>query len=197
MALSGNWNSGEWCYFNSYINKETCNKIITDALQITPQDAVVGINGINTQVNTQIRKSKVRFINSNDWKFNYLFDALWKTAIQANNDFFNIHITKLDFVQFAEYDASYEGEYKEHHDVFWNNQDPYYHRKLSCVIQLSDPNTYEGGDLELTESTALDKECRNQGTIVYFPSMMRHRANRVTKGVRYSIAAWFEGPKWR
>lgn len=196
--MNGNWNSGEWCYFRSYLSKDTCNKIIQDALQIPSQDAVVGVNGINVALDTSIRKSKVRFINSNDWKFSYLFDALWKTAIQANNDFFNIHITKLDFVQFAEYDASYEGEYKEHHDVFWNNQDPYFHRKLSCVIQLSDSLTYEGGDLELTEAGApLDKQCKDQGSIIYFPSMIRHRAHKVTKGVRYSIAAWFEGPKWR
>lgn len=195
--MSGNWNSGEWCYFRSYLSKETCNKIINDALQLPSQDAVVGVNGISVALDTSIRKSKVRFINSTDWRFTHLFDALWKTAIQANNDFFNIHITKLDFIQFAEYNASYEGEYKEHHDVFWNNKDPFFHRKLSCVIQLSDPTTYEGGDLELTESSPLDKECREQGSIIYFPSMIRHRAHKVTKGVRYSIAAWFEGPKWR
>lgn len=195
--MSGNWNSGEWCYFRSYLSKETCEKIINDSLQLPSHDAVVGLNIGSIGLNKEIRKSKVRFINANDSRFTYLFDALWKTAIQANNDFFNIHITKLDFVQIAEYDASYEGEYKEHHDVFWNNKDPYLHRKLSCVIQLSDPTTYEGGDLELTESTPLDKECRDQGSIIYFPSMMRHRANKVTKGTRYSIAAWFEGPKWR
>jgi PKHD-type hydroxylase len=196
--MNGNWNSGEWCYFRSYLSKDTCNKIINDALQLPAQDAVVGVNGINVALDTSIRKSKVRFINSGDWRFSYLFDALWKTALQANNDFFNIHITKLDFVQFAEYDARYEGEYKEHHDVFWNNQDPYYHRKLSCVVQLSDPLTYEGGELELTEAGApVDKEFKDQGSVIYFPSMIRHRAHKVTKGVRYSIAAWFEGPKWR
>lgn len=189
---------GEWCYFKSYIDKATCEKIIRDSQVIQPQDALVGL-GSNELVQSDIRKSKVRFVNSSDWRFTYLFDILWKTAIQANNDFFNVHITKLDFIQIAEYNSEYEGEYKTHHDVFWMNNDPFYHRKISCVIQLSDPSTYEGGNLELTEVSSYPNpnEFREQGTIVFFPSMFMHRAHKVTKGVRYSIAAWFEGPKWR
>jgi hypothetical protein len=26
---------------------------------------------------------------------------------------------------------------------------------------------------------------------------MEHQANPVTKGTRYSLTAWFDGPKWR
>lgn len=187
---------GAWCYFKSYLSKEICEKIIQDASTLPEQDAVVGL-GADGRVDQSIRKSKIRFIPSNDWKFNYIFDTLWKTAITANKDFFDIHISKLDFVQLAEYDAKYAGEYKEHHDVFWMNNDPHYHRKLSCIIQLSDPNSYEGGKFEITEAPPLDEETKEQGTIIFFPSFLRHKANPVIRGTRYSIAAWFEGPKWR
>lgn len=190
--------NGEWCYFKSYFDKDTCEKIISDAQVIPTQEGHLGVAGGEISTDANYRRSKVRFINSNDWRFKYLFDALWKTAIEANRDFFNFHISKLDFIQLAEYDASYQGEYKEHHDVFWINNDPYFHRKLSCIIQLSDPNSYIGGDFEITETrTALDKETREQGSIIYMPSFLRHKANPVTRGTRYSIAAWFEGPKWR
>lgn len=189
---------GEWCYFKSYFTKEECEKIIGDASKLPSQDAVVGVNGINTGLDTSIRKSKVRFISDKDPNFTWLFDKMWKTAIEANKDFFDIHISKLEFIQFAEYDSSYEGEYKEHHDVFWLNNDPYYHRKLSGIVQLSDPNQYEGGSFEITETiNPIDKDIAEQGSVVYFPSMLRHKANKVTKGVRYSLAVWFEGPKWR
>jgi PKHD-type hydroxylase len=189
---------GEWCYFKSYFTKQECEKIISDALKLPSQDAVVGVNGISTALDTRIRKSKVRFISDKDPTFTWLFDRIWKTAIEANRDFFNIHITKLEFLQFAEYDASYEGEYKEHHDVFWLNNDPVFHRKLSGIVQLSDPSQYGGGQFEITETVnAIDKDIEAQGTVVYFPSMLRHKANKVTSGTRYSLAAWFEGPKWR
>ena len=188
---------GEWCYFKSYFSKETCEKIIQDVQVLPVQDGIVGL-GNGEGINYNTRRSKIRFINAGDWRFQYIFDALWKTALDANRDFFGLHVTKLDFIQFAEYDESYKGEYKEHHDVFWLNNDPVYHRKLYCVIQLSDPNDYVGGDLELTDTgTQLDKDVREQGTFIYFPSLFRHRANPVTRGTRYSIAAWFEGPKWR
>jgi len=187
--------NGEWCYFKSYINKNLCEKIISDSMSIPAHDGNLGVSGAN--VDYSMRKSMVRFINSNDTKFSYLFDIIWKTAISANSDFFNIHITKLDFIQVAEYDQTYQGEYKEHHDVFWVNNSQY-HRKLSCIIQLSDPKDYEGGDFVITDTiTQLDSEIKEQGSIIYFPSMLRHKANPVTKGTRYSIAAWFEGPEWR
>jgi len=188
----------EWCYFKSYFTKEECDKIVGDALKLPSQDAVVGVNGINTAVDTNIRKSKVRFISDKDPNFTWLFDKMWKTAIEANRDFFDIHITRLEFIQFAEYDSNLGGEYKEHHDVFWLNNDSKFHRKLSGIVQLSDPNQYENGEFEITETVnSIDKDIKEQGTVVYFPSMLRHKANKVTKGIRYSLAVWFEGPKWR
>lgn len=189
---------GEWCYFKSYFSKEKCERIINDASVLPSQDGMLGVNGVEGN-DFQTRRSKIKFINNGDWRFSYIFDDLWKMALQANNDFFNIHITRLDFIQLAEYDASYQGEYKTHHDVFWLNNDPFYHRKLSCVIQLSDPNDYDGGDLELVDVSTFPEreEMRQQGTALFFPSFFLHRANPVTRGTRYSIAAWFEGPKWR
>lgn len=189
---------GEWCYFKSYFDKQTCEDILKKAQEIPAQDAYMGI-GANPSSNSNVRRSKIRFVNNGDWRFQKLFDDLWRTALQANADFFNFHLTKLDFIQIAEYDSSYLGEYKEHKDVFWINDDPFYHRKLTCVIQLSDPLLYEGGNLEITDSihTPDANELRQQGTVIFFPSFMMHRANPVTKGTRHSIAAWFEGPKWR
>jgi PKHD-type hydroxylase len=188
---------GEWCYFKSYFSKQQCEKIVNDSMILPSQDALVGTNDF-ASTNYESRRSKIRFINNGDWRFSELFTDLWKMAIQANNDFFNVHITKLDFVQLAEYDSSYKGEYKSHHDVFWLNNDPFYHRKLSCVIQLSDPNDYEGGDFELVDTSTFpqSEELRQQGTVIFFPSFFMHRANPVLRGTRYSIAAWFEGPKW-
>jgi PKHD-type hydroxylase len=188
---------GEWCYFKSHISLNICNQIIQDAHSIPSSDGAVGLanEGIHDQ---NIRRSKVKFIHASDSKFNYLFDILWKTALEANRSFFDIHFTKLDFCQFTEYDESYQGEYKEHHDVFWLNNDPYLHRKLSCVVQLSSPKEYEGGNFEITDcTTPLDKDSKEQGSIIYFPSMLRHKVTPVTKGKRYSLVAWFEGPKWR
>ena len=189
---------GEWCYWKSHFSPELCQKILQDAETLPMQDARVGA-GQNGEVKSSTRRSRVKFISKQQHQFAWLFDELWKLAISANADFFNIHITKLDFLQLAEYNETDQGEYREHQDVFWLNNDPVLHRKLSCIIQLTDSNAYEGGDFVMTEvSEPLPPhDIRQQGSVIFFPGMLRHAAMPVTRGVRHSIAAWFEGPKWR
>ena len=189
---------GEWCYFRQYFTPEQCDKILKDGLELPAQDAKLGVAGMNERDPGDHRKSKIRFLQqSNHPQFQWLFNELWLLGMVANRDWFNFHITNLSFVQLAEYDASYSGEYKRHHDVFWVNNDNY-HRKLTCVIQLTDPSTYEGGDFEMYELTDYPnkEELRTQGTVIFLPSFIPHAALAVTKGTRHSLAVWFEGPKW-
>jgi PKHD-type hydroxylase len=189
---------GEWCYFKSYLPAEYCNRMIEVALSRPAEDAKIGTNE-GVQTDNSFRRSNIRFFNRGDVELDYVSDELWKLALRANQDWFDVHISKLDYFQIAEYDSAYAGEYKTHHDIFYMNGDPYYHRKLSCVIQLSDPNTYEGGDLTFEHVAAYPnaEEMRQQGTVIFFPSFVRHAAQPVTAGKRYSLAAWFDGPKWR
>ena len=189
---------GEWCYFKSYLPAEYCNRMIEVALSRPAEDAKIGTNE-GVQTDNSFRRSNIRFFNRGDAELDYVVDELWKLALRANQDWFDVHISKLDYFQIAEYDSAYAGEYKTHHDIFYMNGDPYYHRKLSCVIQLSDPNTYEGGDLTFEHVAAYPnaEEMRQQGTVIFFPSFVRHAAQPVTAGKRYSLAAWFDGPKWR
>jgi PKHD-type hydroxylase len=189
---------GEWCYFKSWFSAEYCDKIIETVSTRPPQDAKIGTNE-GVKEDNEFRRSSLWFVNQGDPELGFLFDELWKLAIRANQDWFDIHISKLDYYQVAEYDSTYAGEYKTHHDIFYMNGDPYYHRKLSCVIQLSDPKSYEGGDLvfEHVDAYPNPEGIRQQGSVIFFPSFVRHAALPVTAGKRYSIAAWFDGPKWR
>jgi len=189
---------GEWCYFKNYFTKETCDKILEIGLKIKPKESEIGVEGNNLGTDTKIRRSKVRFIQSDNIEFQGLFDEVWKIGTTANRDWFNFHITNLSFMQLAEYDESYQGEYKKHHDVFWINNNKY-HRKMSCVIQLSDPASYEGGDLELYDISDYPNkaEIKERGSVIFFPSFVTHAALPVTKGTRYSLTAWFEGNKWQ
>jgi PKHD-type hydroxylase len=189
---------GEWCYFKSYFNKEFCEKTIRDALTIESFQSKVYLPDGTQESVSNLRRSTIRFLYPNDPRFADLFEFLWKTQIVANRDFFNVHVTKLDFIQFAEYSETDQGEYGTHDDVVWVN-DNEHHRKLSCTISLSDPEDYSGGNFEFegTCTQPLNSDLRLQGTVLYFPSFHKHKVTPVIRGKRYSIAAWFEGPKWR
>ena len=115
---------GEWCYFKNRFSPEECQKILNLGLKLPVEEAKIGVNG--DLVASNVRRSKIRFIQKTDPDFEWLFDELWKMAIQANDEWFKFNVTKITYIQLAEYDETYQGEYQKHHDIFWMNNDPNY-----------------------------------------------------------------------
>ena len=81
-------------------------------------------------------------------------------------------------------------------------------RKLSVTVCLSDPEDYDGGELEFDlrnsqdyehdkSSKTICSEIKQKGSIVVFPSFLWHRVKPVTKGTRYSLVMWNLGKPWR
>jgi hypothetical protein len=71
-------------------------------------------------------------------------------------------------------------------------------RKLSFVLQLSNHDDYEGGNLQLLDETGRTYFApRMRGTIILFDSRTQHRVLKVTKGTRKSLVGWTVGPRWK
>ena len=71
-------------------------------------------------------------------------------------------------------------------------------RKLSFSLQLSDPDDYEGGNVQLLDETGKSYIApRQRGCIILFDSRTQHRVLKVTKGTRKSIVGWVVGPRWK
>ena len=65
-------------------------------------------------------------------------------------------------------------------------------------MQLSDPDDYEGGNVQLMDEGGESYICpRQRGCIVLFDSRTPHRVQKVTKGIRKSIVGWTVGPRWK
>lgn len=122
-------------------------------------------------------------------------EFLWNHVEEMNRKFYNFDVTRCCDIQYTEYHGSEEGHYNWHNDVHFMN-DVVYDRKISVTVQLSDPSEYEGGDFEIAH-VPLPDGIKNFGSVLTFPSYMQHRVAPVTKGVRKSLVAWFEGPRWR
>ena len=160
---------------------------ITAAADACPvQDATIFASAV-TVPDTRI--SAIRWL-SDAW----LRDLLWGYVQQANQAAFQVAVDPECEMQFTEYRAVDGGHYDWHHDVNWNSQAPQ-DRKLSVTVQLSDSGDYTGGDFEFDEVTT-SADLRAAGTILVFPSYLRHRVAPVTSGVRESLVAWFSGPRW-
>jgi PKHD-type hydroxylase len=71
-------------------------------------------------------------------------------------------------------------------------------RKLSFVLQLSNPDEYEGGNLQLLDESGKSYIApRKRGTVILFDSRCQHRVLPVKSGLRKSIVGWVVGPRWK
>ena len=125
----------------------------------------------------------------------WIYQKLTDVIRQNNEKFFNFDLSMIENLQFTYYSSKEEGCYKAHVDP--NCWKVPHNRKLSIVVQLSDPNEYEGGELKLHTShdpIVINKE---SGMVVMFPSYTLHEVTPVTKGERYSLVAWVHGPAFK
>jgi PKHD-type hydroxylase len=70
-------------------------------------------------------------------------------------------------------------------------------RKLSFVLQLSDPKNYKGGELQIHLGETPNVMKKEQGTVVAFPSPTLHEVTPITKGKRYSLVGWITGKPFK
>jgi len=176
-----------WQLWSSDLSDDTVDKIISAGEVQPPVNATVFSD---SQVNNNIRSSTVRWLHDR-----WVRDILWEYVKQANINAFSVDVMNYAEMQFTEYHATENGHYDWHHDIHWNaavNSD----RKLSITVQLSGPEDYEGGTFEFDEC-ATPADAKAKGTVLVFPSYLRHRVLPVTGGTRKSLVAWFHGPRWR
>ena len=182
----------EWAIWRGAFSPDECESILRRSDNLPTFQANQGLNGENPDL--RYRRSKLKWMKEDIYRD--VFDKMWRMTIQTNEQFFGFQINNLEFMQLGEYHSRDRGEYKRHHDVFWLNGSPK-HRKLSVVLQLTDPSKYEGGQLSIDVQNEQPKDYFGQGTVIWFPSFLEHWVTPVTKGVRHSVVCWFEGPDWR
>ena len=180
-----------WQLFQSALSFETVQQIIACGEAESAEQATVSAEA---HVDKKVRRSIVRWVQDQ-----WVRDKLWEFVKQANINAFGVDVMNVAELQFTEYHATESGHYDWHQDVSWSadgNFSPNADRKISITVQLSDPSEYTGGDFEFDECPT-PNDAKPKGTVLVFPSYLRHRVLPVTSGTRKSMVAWFYGPRWR
>jgi PKHD-type hydroxylase len=140
----------------------------------------------------ELRKSSVMHL---DYKkdHEWLFERLATAAQKTNAERYGFDLS--GFQQGMQLTRYGKGDFFDWHLDFGAGEIS--DRKLSLTVQLSDPDEYEGGDLEFMINQNVVKAPREKGTVIVFPSFIMHRVTPITKGVRQSIVAWASGPPYR
>lgn len=165
-------------------------------------------------VNKEKRNSQNAWVPTTHW----LGGFMWHYVQRANRENFLYDLRCVDgeAMQYTKYD---EGQfYGWHNDAHlpthykpvavgnhleglatdFLNENTELVRKLSFVLQLSSPDEYEGGNLQLLDETGKSYIApRHRGTVIMFDSRTQHRVLKVTKGTRKSIVGWVLGPRWK
>lgn len=142
--------------------------------------------------NETIRRSNVSWLTAsadNTW----VFQRLAHQALILNHQHWRLDITGFgEALQLTRYEGGDKGHYDWHQDF-----GAAVSRKLSIVVQLTDPDAYEGGNLQIMTGHQPINVERKRGLVAVFPSYQLHRVTPVTSGDRHTLVAWMSGPRFR
>ena len=175
-------------------NDDEIKKLIKTCEMRNPSKATIGGHEGDSDF-SDIRESEARWIplqNDTTW----IYDRFAFIVRQLNGQFFNFDIS--GFIEDFQY-TTYYGDKKGHYDwhIDMGNKSSTSPRKLSLVMQLSDPDEYEGGELQLMSSANPTTVEKKKGFIAIFPSYMLHKVTPVTAGTRKSLVIWIAGPPFK
>lgn len=168
-----------------------CQLILTQTQEVNSRDA--GLVGRNTDHN--LRRADLVWVDDIPGA-GWIMDNVVAIVGAANRDVFDFALQGFDeSAQIARYDAARQGHFDWHADI--GDGPLAARRKLTVVVQLSDPADYEGGTLEIMPSAQIIRAANDRGTATVFPSYLLHRVTPVTKGTRHSLTIWAHGPAFR
>jgi PKHD-type hydroxylase len=178
-----------WAYWDNLFTPNECLQIINIGNSLPKNTGV--LEGSNP-LDLEIRDSNVSWI-IHDKNTKWIFDRLADAVIELNNRYFKFDLYGFtEHLQFTEYKAP-TGHYIKHIDRGMTMQP----RKLSLVLQLSNPSTYTGGNLELQYEHNPLIAPKDIGKLIVFPSYTLHGVTPITSGTRYSLVSWLSGPNFK
>ena len=188
----------DWCYFGEGLDAETCDKLIALGDNEFEAATTVDDNSLND------RRSEIAWVNEQ-----WVTDIIWPYMLEANERAgWNFDIESVESIQITKYGLG--GFYKWHYDggsdmfamysIFAHEFLRGNVRKLSMTIQLNDD--FEGGDFQIAlydkmKCEISEPDVWSKGSIIVFPSFKEHRVSPITKGIRYSLVAWFLGKPFK
>jgi PKHD-type hydroxylase len=178
-------------WWEGAFNDEQLNWLQQKAKEATT-DAQVG-SSIGGVVDANIRRSELNWLEKTE-ETAWVFDGLGHVVSNLNSSYFGFDLMGFaESLQLTNYHEDKRGMYGWHQD--FGKTGPC--RKLSLVMQLSDPSEYEGGTLEIMTSGSPQVVEKKRGLITVFPSWTLHQVTPVVRGTRQTLVTWICGPDFK
>lgn len=142
------------------------------------------------KVDKKYRDSNICWLDYSD-DTSFIYDKMESAILEANNALYHMILTHIeDRIQYTEYSSESKQHYDWHLDYGPGSSSK---RKITCVVQLSDPDEYEGGDFLIKVGKGAIQLPKGKGCCIIFPSFLLHKVCPVRKGVRRSLVLWSGG----
>ena len=80
------------------------------------------------------------------------------------------------------------GNHIDHH--YMSDGKCLFRTDLSFTLSLTDPDSYDGGDLVIKQESASLPIRLNKGEIIIYPTTSIHQVTEITRGTRYVVVGW-------
>lgn len=172
------------------LTPDECARVVAMA-----QDAKLQPGRLVGKVESDLRRADLAWVDDLP-DAGWIMDRMVRVVADANRTAFDFALDDFaESAQIARYEAEGRGHFDWHSDIGAGALAA--RRKLTVVVQLSDPQDYSGGRLELQPDSHVHGADAAQGTASIFPSFVLHRVTPVTAGTRWSLTLWAHGPAFR
>ena len=164
------------------------------SIPINKSDEDLGPTSLDEQKVVTSKFRSIFYKNENyfDENSTWLYEKLKKFAIDANNILWNFELgSYIDPIQYIEYSENGSHEWKTDIDAINN------YKKVTFIVELSDPSEYEGGDIEIWSCGSFKTLPKVKGCVIIFPSYLLYRMTPITKGNKNIIKFWIGGRSFR
>lgn len=181
-------------YWESAFSDSLVNLLLSEVDQTKKEHGLVYDQLVDSEITSDdIRKVEI----VHEEYFRPIGSLLHTRALIANQSAgWNFTLTNQEDTQICFYKKG--DHFKFHIDNI--NDDGGYCRKISTILFLNNPHQYGGGELVL-ENPNKDSDYISlklpKGSIVCFPSFVKHQVNEVTSGERISAITWMHGPSFK
>jgi PKHD-type hydroxylase len=174
-----------WCWGQPF-TPEGCEKIISIGQALQPTYALRDVSGV-----VPFRNKTCSLPINDDTR--WIFETCTKVVLDMNTKFFEFDLFYIKDLQFVAYEDM--GDFHDKHlDMQYESTGVC---KLSFMIQLSDPQTYQGSELHLHYDKEVTVVKKDQGAMVLYPSYSLNETTTHCGGKRYVLMGWVVGPKFK
>ncbi len=181
--------------FEGYFSPEECDTILSlYKNEETWSGGTVDNDGSNN-IEDEVRRVDINTVEhtpDTDW----IYAKMCQLVYTANQEYKFDLIGFMENMQLLNYIAPPNnetpgGHYQMHSDTGSSYLST---RKLTVILQLTDPSEYEGCETHLYGCGDISQ---GRGDVSIFPSSMLHGVSEMTEGHREALVVWVNGPPFR